>query len=194
MELNWETLKQPKVINYLILAVILVILSFMYYKLVYVPLQMKIASLEKELEKKSKELETIREMKKNLVNLQNEVKKAEIELEKLKSMFPEKKEVARLMFDITKLAKFHNIMIVRFLPVGDITKPYYMEYKYSLEVKGRYHNLGAFLADMANLTLIINTDKLEIKALNFKNVEDFENINETLKASMEITTYSSKKE
>ncbi len=189
--------KAIKAINYVVVAVILIVISVLWYQYRYKPLQEELTRLEQVYKKKNKELDVIKEMKRNLEKLEAEVAQSELELEELKKIFPETKEVANLIFEITKMSRLNTVFITKFVPAGAQTKQYYIENKYSVSVSTTYHRLGDFLASLANLKLIVNVDKLIIKknsGLKIDSEDDLTRLDETIDASFELTTYSSKKE
>ncbi len=95
------------------------------------------------------------------------------------------------------MSRLNTVFITKFVPAGAQTKQYYIENKYSVSVSTTYHRLGDFLASLANLKLIVNVDKLIIKknsGLKIDSEDDLTRLDETIDASFELTTYSSKKE
>ncbi len=65
--------KAIKAINYVVVAVILIVISVLWYQYRYKPLQEELTRLEQVYKKKNKELDVIKEMKRNLEKLDSEV-------------------------------------------------------------------------------------------------------------------------
>jgi len=195
--IDFKSSKVIKTLNYVVILIILAGFTGAWAKYKYLPLKEKRVSLENKLKQKNKELDAIKEMKKNLERLKQEVTQSEIELEDLKKIFPEQEEIANLIFNITKMSRLNTVFITKFVPAGDQVKQYYVENKYSISVSTTYHRLGDFLASLANLKLIVNVDKLVIKknsGLKINSEDDLTRLDETITSSFELTTYSSKKE
>lgn len=195
--IDFKSNKVIKILNYVVIVVVLLVITIVWKKYKYEPLVAQVTTLESEYQKKNRELDAIKEMKKNLERLKQEVTQSENELEELKKIFPESKEIANLIFNITKMSRLNTVFITKFVPAGDQVKQYYIENKYSVSVSTTYHRLGDFLASLSNLKLIVNVDKLIIKknsGLKIDNEDDLTRLDETINASFELTTYSSKKE
>lgn len=77
-------------------------------------------------------------------------------LEVLRTLVPEQREVANLLDDIQIRAKVRGVRFAAFDPKAPVAGPAPFDtYGYSLAVIGRYHQVGAFLADIASLRRII---------------------------------------
>lgn len=195
-----DFLKDPRVIGYGVIVVLLGVFVGLWYNFYYSPLLEQEKALNVQLEAKNREFEAIREMMRNLILLENEVAASENELRELQLMFPESKDVPGLIFEITRLSKQNNVLVTKFVPVGDNAHTYYVENVYSLSVVANYRRLGEFLASLANLKLIVNVDKLsmnpseDVGNITGENMDDLEKIEETITSTFELTTYSSRKE
>lgn len=195
--IDFKNPKVVRVINYVVILLMLSLGALWWYQYKYKPLEEQLISLEMKYKQKNKELDAIKEMKRNLERLKQQVAQSELELEELKEIFPESEEIANLIFDITKMSRLNTVFISKFVPVGDQVKQYYVENKYSVSVSTTYHRLGDFFASLANLKLIVNVDKLVIKKNNGLKIEDEDDLtrlDETIESTFELTTYSSKKE
>jgi len=190
-------LKDPK---YRIPAVILLVAGlgvYYWYSETYKPIQDQRAVLQKELNKKQDTLRVIQALKPQLAMLKNELHSANAKLDSLKSIFPDQKEIPKLLREITAVASASGIHTTRFNPLPDIEREYFIENKYAISVEGGYHSLADFYAFLANFTLIINLSNMQIMANPSFKLENDENgtmQNEpTTLALFEMTTFSSKR-
>lgn len=77
-------------------------------------------------------------------------------LELLRTLVPDRNEVANLMDEISTRAKIRGVMVANFQPLPPEPGPVPFEtYKYQYSVVGRYDQLGEFLSDVASLRRII---------------------------------------
>lgn len=190
-------LKDPK---FRIVAIIIVIAGlgvYYWYSEMYKPIQNQQQVLQKELNRKQDTLRVIQALKPQLVMLKNELQTANVKLDSLKSIFPDQKEIPKLIREITAVASASGIHTTRFNPLPDIEREYFVENKYAISVEGGYHSLAEFYAFLANFTLIINLSNMQIMANPaFKSATDENNNMQhepTTIAMFEMTTFSSKR-
>lgn len=191
-------LKKPLVRSILISSVLGILLVVGWYQFVYVVIQRDVNNLKSELTKKQNEINNILALKPQLKKLEQDIETARVRLDSLKSMFPDQKEIPKLIREITGVARASNIVTTRFTPLPDIQREYYVENRYDLAVSGGYHQLAQFFSFLANMPLIINltgvsirgnpsleSSKLEAEAHGTSIVSIF--------ASFQMTTFSSKR-
>lgn len=173
---------------------------FLYYQQIYTPLKSEVSKLKKTRDNKNDTLRTIMALKPQLNTLKAELSLAQNTLDSLKSMFPDQKEIPKLIREITGVARASGITATSFNPLKDVEKEYYIENKYNISVSGNYHNLAEFFAFLANFKLIINLTSVTInsnpqsmKNINTDTDQNLETEPETIVSSFEMTTFSSKK-
>lgn len=191
-------LKDPKYRIPILICLIGVGIVALWYYYVYAPNIEKINQLEKKVSAKQDTLRTIQALKPQLHMLREELRLAEIRLDSLKSIFPDQKEIPRLLREITSVARASGITTTKFNPMPDIEKEYYVENHYNMAVSGGYHQLAEFFAFLANFTPIINLSSMNIAANphydpNLDQMGAEENGTETIVSQFEMTTFSSKK-
>lgn len=193
-KIDW---KDPKIRNVAVIILLTAIGVYLWYSNVYEIRKNDIVNLEHKLKEKQAELQTILALKPQLNQLREEVKINEGKRDSLKSIFPDQKEIPKLLKEITSIARASGILTIKFDPLPDIKKEYYIENHYMLTVRGSYHSLANFYSFLANLPLIVNLTKVTIRP-NSKLKEQIElfesygNDIRTVTASFEMTTFSSK--
>lgn len=99
------------------------------------------------------------------VNL-GELRKQRIQVEEyvkqLEKQLPGKAEMDALLSDINQAGLGRGLEFELFRPGSVSVKDYYAELPISVRVSGRYHDIGAFTADIANLSRIVTLHNLNI--------------------------------
>jgi type IV pilus assembly protein PilO len=198
MKLMQINLKNPKLKIILLITAIAGGGSFLWYQQVYTPLNTEITTLKQQQSRVNDTLRTIMALKPQLNTLKVELDRAQHTLDSLKAMFPDQKEIPKLIREITGVARASGITTTKFNPLADVEREYYVENRYNITVSGTYHNLANFFAYLANFQLIINLTSVSILAnADFVTPQEgeaaIETEPETIVSSFEMTTFSSKK-
>jgi type IV pilus assembly protein PilO len=101
------------------------------------------------------------------VNL-GELRKQKLQVEEyvtqLEKQLPGKAEMDALLSDINQAGIGRGLQFELFRPGNVVVKDYYAELPIAIKVSGRYHDIGAFAADIANLSRIVTLHNLNITA------------------------------
>lgn len=101
------------------------------------------------------------------VNLE-ELRKQKLQVEEyvtqLEKQLPGKAEMDALLSDINQAGLGRGLQFELFRPGQVVVKDYYAELPIALKVSGRYHDIGNFAADVANLSRIVTLHGLTIGA------------------------------
>jgi len=81
----------------------------------------------------------------------------------LEKQLPSKAEMDALLSDINQAGIGRGLQFELFRPGQVNLREYYAELPISVKVSGRYHDLGAFASDIANLPLIVTLNNLNIQ-------------------------------
>lgn len=99
------------------------------------------------------------------VNL-GELRKQKLQVEEyvtqLEKQLPGKAEMDALLSDINQAGIGRGLQFELFRPGSVVVKDYYAELPISIKVSGRYHDIGAFAADISNLSRIVTLHNLNI--------------------------------
>jgi type IV pilus assembly protein PilO len=102
------------------------------------------------------------------VNL-GELRKQKLQVEEyvtqLEKQLPGKAEMDALLSDINTAGLGRGLQFELFRPGQVVVKDYYAELPISLKVSGRYHDIGAFAADVANLSRIVTLHNINITSV-----------------------------
>ena len=83
----------------------------------------------------------------------------------LEKQLPGKAEMDALLSDINQAGLGRGLQFELFRPGQQQVKDYYAELPIAIRVTGRYHDVGAFAADVANLSRIVTLQNLAITPL-----------------------------
>lgn len=81
----------------------------------------------------------------------------------LEKQLPSKAEMDALLSDINQAGLGRSLQFELFRPGQVSVKEYYAELPIAVRVSGRYHDLGAFAADIANLSRIVTLNNLSLQ-------------------------------
>jgi type IV pilus assembly protein PilO len=99
------------------------------------------------------------------VNL-SELRKQKIQVQEyvtqLEKQLPGKAEMDALLSDINQAGLGRGLQFELFRPGQVAVRDYYAELPISIRVSGRYHDIGSFAADVANLSRIVTLHNLSI--------------------------------
>lgn len=80
----------------------------------------------------------------------------------LEKQLPSKAEMAALLSDINQAGIGRSLQFDLFKPGETVVKDYYAELPISLKVNGKYHDIGFFAADVANLSRIVTLNNIAL--------------------------------
>ena len=86
----------------------------------------------------------------------------------LEKQLPGKAEMDALLSDINQAGLGRGLQFELFRPGQVVVKDFYAELPIAIRVSGRYHDIGAFAADIANLSRIVTLHNMTIVAVPSK--------------------------
>jgi type IV pilus assembly protein PilO len=98
----------------------------------------------------------------NLEALKRQKEEVQGYVTQLEKQLPGKAEMDALLSDINNAGIGRGLVIDQFVPGQTETKDYYAELPISIRVSGKYHDIGAFAADIAALSRIVTLHNLTI--------------------------------
>ena len=81
----------------------------------------------------------------------------------LEKQLPSKAEMDALLSDINQAGLGRSLQFDLFKPGSVAVKQYYAELPISIKVTGRYHDIGSFASDIANLSRIVTLNNMSIQ-------------------------------
>ncbi|MEP6874187.1 MAG: type 4a pilus biogenesis protein PilO [Burkholderiales bacterium] len=101
----------------------------------------------------------------NLAELRKQKLQVEEYVTQLEKQLPGKAEMDALLSDINQAGLGRGLQFELFKPGQVVVKDYYAELPISIKVSGRYHDIGAFAGDIANLSRIVTLHNLNIASV-----------------------------
>ena len=100
----------------------------------------------------------------NLAELRKQKVQVEEYVLQLEKQLPGKAEMDALLSDINQAGLGRGLQFELFRPGQVVVKDYYAELPISIRVSGRYHDMGAFAGDIANLSRIVTLHNMNFAA------------------------------
>jgi len=100
----------------------------------------------------------------NLPELRRQKIRVEDYVTRLEKQLPGKAEMDALLSDINQAGIGRDLQFELFRPGQVLVRDYYAELPIGLRVSGRYHDIGAFAADVAKLSRIVTLHNLVVLA------------------------------
>lgn len=120
---------------------------------------------KKELELKS-EFEKKQNKASNLQDYEYQLTQIEAQLYEVIRQMPTKEEVANLLIDISQMGMTSGLEFKLFKMGPSISKDFYSELPISIQVIGRYDELGLFISGLASLPRIVTIHDISIIPLS----------------------------
>jgi type IV pilus assembly protein PilO len=98
----------------------------------------------------------------NLEALKKQREQVQQYVTQLEKQLPSKAEMDALLSDINQAGLGRSLQFELFRPGQVSVKDYYAELPIAVRVTGRYHDIGAFAADIANLSRIVTLNNLTL--------------------------------
>lgn len=98
----------------------------------------------------------------NLPELRKQKSQVEEYVTQLEKQLPGKAEIDSLLSDISSAGVGRGLQFELFRPGQVVIKDYYAELPIAVKVSGRYHDIGAFAADVSNLSRIVTLHNLVV--------------------------------
>ena len=149
----------PKIASWIVLALLVVVAGW------FLLLSTADEELQAERDKEPVLKQDYRGKLAQAVNLE-ELRKQKLQVEEyvtqLEKQLPGKAEMDALLSDINQAGVGRGLQFELFRPGQVLVNDYYAELPIALRVSGRYHDIGNFAADVANLSRIVTLHGLTI--------------------------------
>jgi type IV pilus assembly protein PilO len=171
---------------FLVVAMLAVVAYFGYDRL-YKPQSEKVAALETRLEALKSRNQTARRLTEE--NGRTEVERRltlyRDQLVRVEGLIPSNEELPDLLDAISAEAQRTGVELALIQPAGATAESYYTRRTYQLAVLGHYHEIGAFLTEIASLPRIITPTSLNVTVKS----DSVSTSDPTLEATFAIETY-----
>ena len=124
----------------------------------------RIQSLRADYEKKSSDLARARQSVADLPRFQAEFATLHERYEQAAELLPTEREMPGLLRRLTLAGQQSGVRFESFKPEPEVVKDHYTEVPIQISVVGGYHQVGQFLAEVANMQRIVKVSQLQVLA------------------------------
>lgn len=98
----------------------------------------------------------------NLETLKKQREQVQQYVTQLEKQLPSKAEIDALLSDINQAGLGRSLQFELFRPGAVAVKEYYAELPIAIKITGKYHDIGAFAGDVANLSRIVTLNNVSL--------------------------------
>ncbi len=125
----------------------------------------QIAAKDRHLAELQVKIQEGRAAKQKLPQFREEVRRLELELDKLLRILPSRRNTPELLRRIRQLTEQGAFDLLRFTPGNFVDRDFYSEWPITIQLNGTYHNLALFFDRVSRFSRIINIENLKVQAL-----------------------------
>jgi type IV pilus assembly protein PilO len=160
-------IKDPKTQKMILVGMAMAGIGYLYFFATFVPFGYRAMAAEKKelqgrYEQLSSDLNKARQTLSSMARVEREFEAIQKRYEAARVLLPEEKEVANLLRMVSLVGQQAGVTFELFKPMPAVTQGYYVENPVDVKVTGAYHAIGAFLADVANLSRIVKVSNLTL--------------------------------
>ena len=145
------------------IAVILFLVPLaLFYFLWFQPYQEESAKLEYQRTTLKKDVQKAKTKAANRGKLQAELNATEEQFAQASLLLPKEKEIPALLTNISALGRGAGLDFLTFKPQSDVPRDFYSEIPVEIMVRGPYHSMGIFLAQVAKLDRIVSVSNINM--------------------------------
>ncbi len=164
---------------------------YVFFATTYVPFTYpvnatKIGELKATFDKKSNDLDRARRSVADLPRFQAEFAALHERYEMAAELLPTEKEMPGILRRITLAGQQCGIEFESFKPEAELVKDHYIEIPIQLHVRGGYHQVGQFLAEVSNMPRIMRVSNLQVTASTKSELDE----NLTTEARFTVTAFT----
>lgn len=127
----------------------------------------EIADADTRIAELDQKIQQGRAAERKLPQFREEVKRLELELEKLRRILPSTRNTEEIIKKIKSLVDSGEFTLNRlsFPPLGSPSSDPYVEWPITVALDGRYHDLAILFNKLGNFSRIMNVEQINIRAL-----------------------------
>ena len=132
----------------------------------YGPMRDRIAAQDAQLAELQVKIQEGRAARQRLPQFREEVRRLELELDKLLRILPVRLNTEDVLRRLRALAEQGDLDILRVTPGNLSDRDFYSEWPINVQLQGTYHNLASFFDRIGRFSRIFNIDNLSISAVD----------------------------
>ena len=132
----------------------------------YGPMRDRIVAQDAQLAELQVKIQEGRAARQRLPQFREEVRRLELELDKLLRILPVRLNTEDVLRRLRALAEQGDLDILRITPGNLSDRDFYSEWPINIQLQGTYHNLASFFDRIGRFSRIFNIDNLAINAVD----------------------------
>lgn len=159
---------KPKWVGLIVGIVLAIALLWAVDSFVVKGIKDEIAASDTRIAELDQKIQQGRAAERKLPQFREEVKRLELELEKLRRILPSTRNTEEIIKKIKSLVDSGEFQLNRlsFPPLGTQSNDPYVEWPITVAVDGRYHDLAILFNKLGNFSRIMNVENIRINALS----------------------------
>ncbi|MCK4303312.1 MAG: type 4a pilus biogenesis protein PilO [Candidatus Eisenbacteria sp.] len=163
-------INDPKTAKLIIAGIGIAAVLYIHFGTTFLPFSYKaeakeLNELEGRYEALSLEINRARQSAKNLPHLEAEYEALQAKWEEANQLLPRQKQITSLLREISFRGQSCGVEFTLFKPLPNRAGDFYTENPIEIKVEGGYHEIAAFLNEMASMTRIVNARDIEIEQI-----------------------------
>lgn len=126
----------------------------------FTEMRASIAAKKNEIAQLEEKINQGRAAERRLPQLREEVRRIELDLQRLLLILPTQRNTEELIKKIEALTRQGDFFMKKFAPKEYVSKDFYAEWPIEIQIDGTYHNLALFFDKLARFSRIINVEDL----------------------------------
>jgi type IV pilus assembly protein PilO len=157
--------RDPKTQKLLLVALAFIMLVYFWHSKVYGPTSKTLSARRAGYETVMTNLKTIELKAKSLAGLRNEYNRLLDRYQSIEQLLPEEEQVPDFLMQLHSASMLSQAQIGEVIPQVAAGETFYNTSEYEVKFVGTFHELGRFLAAVANFPFITNVARLNMKGL-----------------------------
>jgi Tfp pilus assembly protein PilO len=195
--------RDPKTQRLLLGALIFIMLVYFWHSKMYQPASSQLEAKRASYETVMTNLKTIELKAKSLAGLRQEYDRLLDRYQSIEQLLPEEEQVPDFLLQLHSASMLSQSQVTEVMPQMAGSEDFYNTSQFGIKFVGTFHELGRFLAAVANFPFITNVSRLTLKGLSpdvamgkstkeKKTAGDYDQ--KTLEANFYLSTYYVKPE
>ncbi len=157
--------RDPKTQRLLLVALGFIMIVYFWNSKIYSPRSQRLDSQRASYESIMTNLKTIELKAKSLAGLRQEYERLLDRYQTIEQLLPEEEQVPDFLLQLHSASMLSQAQVTEVMPQMSGGEAFYNSSEYNVKFVGTYHELGRFLAAVANFPFITNVSRMQLKGL-----------------------------
>ncbi len=157
--------KQKPLYRWGLLAVVMVILTVIYFVTTFLPHQTRMEEMAEQFSQKKAEFSKMVVLVRDRGQFMEEVENLDREFKYAITVLPDKKEIPSLLKKLSEEAEKFGLEVYYFEPQGESVQGFIAKVPVSIKLKGAFHEVLSFFDSVNKFARIVNISDISMKAI-----------------------------